>query len=900
MNEFDREILNVDKVICDNIDKREALGIKLLSQNIISQLRNFVEAIVLKIYSFTHETKVSYDEKKKALKYIKTRDDLAFLRKFHSSLQVTASHSTMEPDAAARMMWNYLEFMYECRSYVKREFGLDVLHNLDELELTNDDNLAEYYKKIAQVLERNPTGKISKYPTDRFYIIKKRPFRYGGEMYYELTISNTYGAARKTDRLIVFTKLNIPDYYSVHLEFVKEKIEIIGHSMEIMIVVVFFVSIRPCELNCFNSFLGYTTNVTTTHSEYRRLMAYLTETGINLTDFLAMSDIKFRDTAKYICNGANVTPIFTSLKTCREYMGKPGFNVLTYLLYSLNYNVLQDQYNREKNSELSGLYLKYGCIPFEIMPYFNNLPNHPTSLYDLLNCIDPTGHEHEILGRFIRYNTEINAKLYTPVKELDRFKNIDDLIARYNQNVYYKHKPDSCLAFENGFVYLKGYESNTIKIIQGIVSLTEKGIEGYRASVEAWLDETKYNIDSPEKLKHLENMFENSQVALIYGSAGTGKSTMVKHISAFFADKNRLYLANTHTAVDNLRRIVGGVPNQFSTIKKCLSNDKASCDILIIDECSTVSNVDMVEILGHVSFKLLVLVGDIYQIESIKFGNWFTIAKEFVPKSAICELTYVHRSSDSDLKQLWDSVRKLDDKMLSLLESKNYCSAPDGSIFEKEKYTDEIILCLNYDGLYGINNVNRFLQEEREYKCVEYNFERYKVGDPIIFTENSRFGDLLYNNLKGVILDIQEEDKQIKFTIEVDKTLNGFDVDGYPLKLEPPIHEKKSVVSFYVGKTVIKDDEDRRAESIVPFKVAYAVSIHKAQGLEYDSVKIIITDEVGDRISHNVFYTAITRAKSKLKIYWSAEAEKKILEDMHFMFNKEDAAILRKKIKSGK
>ncbi len=180
MNQFDKEILNVDRVICENIAQEAALGIKLLSQNIIAQLRNFVEAIALKIYSFTNETEVSYEEKKKAPSYIRSRDDLSFLRKFHASLQVTASHSTMEPEAATRMMWKYLEFMYECKSYVKREFGLDILHNLDELEIINDNDLAEYYKKIALVLECTPTCHISKSPTDRFYINKKRPFRYGG------------------------------------------------------------------------------------------------------------------------------------------------------------------------------------------------------------------------------------------------------------------------------------------------------------------------------------------------------------------------------------------------------------------------------------------------------------------------------------------------------------------------------------------------------------------------------------------------------------------------------------------------------------------------------------------------------------------------------------------------
>ena len=72
MNEFDLEIMKVDNVICDNISKKDALGEQLLSQNIIAQLRNFVEAVALKIYSLTCETEVTYDEKQKALNYIKS------------------------------------------------------------------------------------------------------------------------------------------------------------------------------------------------------------------------------------------------------------------------------------------------------------------------------------------------------------------------------------------------------------------------------------------------------------------------------------------------------------------------------------------------------------------------------------------------------------------------------------------------------------------------------------------------------------------------------------------------------------------------------------------------------------------------------------------------------------
>ena len=70
------------------------------------------------------------------------------------------------------------------------------------------------------------------------------------------------------------------------------------------------------------------------------------------------------------------------------------------------------------------------------------------------------------------------------------------------------------------------------------------------------------------------------------------------------------------------------------------------------------------------------------------------------------------------------------------------------------------------------------------------------------------------------------------------------------------------------------------SNTIVPFQVAYAVSIHKAQGLEYNSVKIIITNEIEELITHNIFYTAITRAKEKLKIYWTPESEQHVLESL--------------------
>ena len=68
----------------------------------------------------------------------------------------------------------------------------------------------------------------------------------------------------------------------------------------------------------------------------------------------------------------------------------------------------------------------------------------------------------------------------------------------------------------------------------------------------------------------------------------------------------------------------------------------------------------MVSILKSI-FRLLVLVGDIYQIESIIFGNWFSMAREFVSESAISVLTKPYRSKSEKLLTLWDRVRNMDD-----------------------------------------------------------------------------------------------------------------------------------------------------------------------------------------------------------------------------------------------
>lgn len=291
---------------------------------------------------------------------------------------------------------------------------------------------------------------------------------------------------------------------------------------------------------------------------------------------------------------------------------------------------------------------------------------------------------------------------------------------------------------------------------------------------------------------------------------------------------------------------------------------------------------------------MLVLVGDVYQIRSIKFGNWFSLARYFLPQDVIYELNTPYRSKHSNMIELWNKVRLLDERTEEYIALHNYASELDSSIFTQED-PDEVILCLNYDGLYGINNINRFLQNDNPNPAIYWDSWIYKVGDPIIFNEYNRFYPTLYNNLKGWIRHIEKKTAVIQFEVEVDMALTEFAAieAGFELlECDVPGH---SLIRFSVDHYVDDDGREKNSKEVVPFQVAYAISIHKAQGLEYNSVKVVVTNEIEELITHNIFYTAITRARQKLKIYWTPETQHKVLTEMQLISCKRDAHIISSK-----
>lgn len=896
MLKIDKAILDTNGVICENISQLSFADRGLLSQNILGHLRNFVEYIAIKAYSNGKDVDPNdYNLNVAALKDMQRRGDLRFLYRFHEMLQKSVSHYTIDKDGSERLMLKYHEHLLKIKLYLKQTFNLDVLENISEFPLNTDTELSGYYEKIAERIESPSALSYPVTYNDRYYVQKVKPFFVNQKIYYEVTFTAANTNASKFDRVIAFTQHEIVDNYAVKFSIHNDMIRILDKDMSILVIDGYEVSIRPCEWDNLSEIFGPRVKHSTNSNEYRELMRYLSVVRMSLTE-LVSSDQDYYDSIKrQITTRAQSVKIYEMLDQCRNIIvaNKPGANVLRYLLHKMNNRVIKWQYCGEQCGGLSGLYLNYGCIPFDRMPYCTSLRQHNPKIYDLFDSIPVSGHEHELFARYIKNNTEIEGHLFTPKAEIEGFEDIGSLIRKYNSSLYYKHTGRRIEEYKD-HLYIKSYVEDSTEIIKKLQELASSGVSQYTVSVDSWISRESYIIDDGSKKEALRKMFANSHVALIYGSAGTGKSTLIKHISNFWADKDKIYLANTHPAVDNMRRKVTAGNSVYNTIAKFLSkrNNNTDCDVLFIDECSTVSNDDMRRVLEKANFKLLVLVGDIYQIESIYFGNWFSIAQKFVPETSIFELTHPYRTTNNNLLTVWDRVRKLDDAILEPLVKNGYVARLDESIFEHSE-DDEIILCLNYDGLYGINNINRFLQNSNPNESVVWGINTYKVGDPILFNESNIFSPLIHNNSKGRIVGIIPEEQQIRFNIELEESINEIDAWGYDFELIGESEAGKSIISFVVNKYRSTDEDDEDNDStVVPFQVAYAVSIHKAQGLEYDSVKIVITNETEERITHNIFYTAITRAKNKLMIYWSPETEQSVLGRLEVKNSQKDAHLL--------
>ena len=695
--------------------------------------------------------------------------------------------------------------------------------------------------------------------------------------------------ASKYNRITAYTKLNISSNYSIRIKYSTATINLWGITTDIKIITSWKVSINPKCLNKLGQVLKNPLRLSSNFGEYDALMQFLTYTGVDFLEMIDFRELRFSDVIDEIYRHSNTCYFKGILQRLRQdySMGSNEFGRYTvrYLLLNMREELFERVMPSQFNPPLrdTNLLLSRRCIPFERNPLISDLPGTKTSATsqakNLARVVEREKTNVAIPFWAIKRVIQETGEIYCEIdSKLTRTS-----IEKYNAQLDNWEKTNGYgIEIEDNIAYIESYERSTLYILKKLFELARTPNKGQKEYNEKYLRQNGidyWDIDIKKK-EALQYAFVNSRVLLIYGAAGTGKTTLINMLSTMMSGRRKLFLTKTHTALQNLKRRIEnpGADADFISIDSFTKKvNLPDYGIIFVDECSTIDNRTMVKFLEKIrSDTFLVLAGDIYQIEPIEFGNWFFYAKDLIKTpSANIELFSTWRTKDQNLIALWDEVRRKG----PLITEKLVIDGPFSEDISEHVFVrnaeDEVILCLNYDGKYGLNNMNVYFQNANPEEAVSWGDWKFKAGDRILFNNSNRFS-LLYNNLKGEIIHIDVSKERIAFTVDVAIALTEADCSKDGFEFINTINDGTRI-RFEVLAYDDEMSEDSREKTIIPFQLAYAVSIHKAQGLEYDSVKIVVPSSNTEKITHGVFYTAITRAKKDLKIYWNSKTMQEVV-----------------------
>lgn len=872
------------------------------SKLIINVLRNFIEstmcyiAIVDGAYFCDNSSHKAVN--KTSINYVKSRrNKYELLASIHDSINNSVSHeSALVGDYAERLMLSYVPKLIRIKLFLYQNYGIVTIKNLKQFPLKLDESTVEYYKKIVETLKSNkPRAAVS----ESYYIIDKKEKYINGHSFFEYSLSVIDDSRSKGDKIIAFSNIDIFDNYAVKIRSYDEIINVFEVDTSIKIITEYEIAIRGCEFNKLGKIINVDANNFRYTDEYYRLMSFIKNERLSLSSIVRLQNNDFKIFSNKVFSSGRETLLKRIISTSRMHAKslKRGTNVLLYLLASMENKTIERQICglNDKRLAYSDLNLKSGVGPFDATPFCANLVNSSIDPKILFSTFDVGEHDFELVKREMDIYSNTNSLLYCPVDlfegdtELDnkiqRLKNVTNNYSSFSINSAYDKQGKR-------YLYIEQNEKELVEIFTAIKSfINRETIIDYKNYAQTIIDSGVVNVDDDTKKTALVNMFDGKSLFAVYGPAGTGKSYLAKLSLSMLQNYSVLCVSSTHSSLENLKRRIGSNRGRFATVEQVARNAHdiyKGYDFVIVDECSTISNSNMHKLLQHISPKLILLMGDIYQIESIDFGNWFSLLMHFASSDSYAILDNCFRTEDESLKNLWQKVRDIEPGIHEHL--KNYfISKPLNRDFFNEKNTDDrMVLCLNYGGLFGINNINAMLQSKNESKSFSFRQHIYKVGDPILFKDS--YNNALYNNLKGSIIAIKESTDKMSFTLFAKDNLY-IEQNNYFRDVKHVDNGTFLTIDVYKSSDVEIAD-DIKPNMVVPFNVAYASSIHKAQGLEFNRVDILISDEVKESISHNIFYTAITRAIKDLNIYWSPECEQKVIDTLSKKNYKSDEMIL--------
>ncbi|QCI16116.1 exodeoxyribonuclease V subunit alpha [Buchnera aphidicola] len=144
------------------------------------------------------------------------------------------------------------------------------------------------------------------------------------------------------------------------------------------------------------------------------------------------------------------------------------------------------------------------------------------------------------------------------------------------------------------------------------------------------------------------------------------------------------------------------------------------------------------------------------------------------------------------------------------------------------------VLCILRDGIFGVNFLNKQIEENMYKKnIIKYFFinnERWYIGKPIMINKNSEFLELFNGNI-GIANFSEKGVFQVSFLKENKKIRN-------------------------IPVSILKN-----------YETAWAMTVHKAQGSEFTNTSLILPNYECNLLNQDILYTGITRSRKQINIF---------------------------------